>query len=57
MNSTKQIVWETKRDMYNRLWEKMNDAIELTSDPAVGAHALVRELKKIRDELETENKA
>lgn len=53
MKSQAQIVWETKRDVYNRLWDT---AFSKDLHPLEGARLLLKELGKIKEELEAEVK-
>ena len=51
MKTTKQIIWETKKELFNRIWEK---GVGTAKDPIEGAMLIMRELNKVRQELEDE---
>lgn len=53
MKPEAQIVWETKSDMYNRLWDI---ACENEISPLQAAALMFKELRKIKGELEAEVK-
>jgi len=57
MKTNKQITWEAKSKMYNRIFDTFGDCDVLNEDSIKKAiKRLFRELSKIKDELEDERK-